>query len=80
MTAVAVDQDRPTRVGLVTGLTFVAALVLAGAPIGEPIRELVGAPPAAALEERHVLAQLERKIASSTTRLNLRAHRLTPIG
>ncbi len=57
-----------------------AALVLAGAPIGEPIRELVGAPPAAALEERHVLAQLERKIASSTTRLNLRAHRLTPIG
>jgi hypothetical protein len=25
----AIDQDRPTRFGLVTGLTFVAALVLA---------------------------------------------------
>jgi hypothetical protein len=57
-----------------------ATVVLAGAPIGEPIRELVGALPSTELEERHVLAQLERKIAGSTTRLNLSAHRLTPIG
>lgn len=57
-----------------------AALVLAGVPIGEPIRELVGAVSSGEIEERHVLSQLERKIAASTTRLNLRAHRLTPIG
>jgi hypothetical protein len=57
-----------------------ASVVLAGATLGEPIRELIGAPLGAPIEERHVLAQLERKMAATTTRLNLRTHRLTPVG
>jgi hypothetical protein len=37
MAVSAVDQDRPTRFGLVTGLTFVAALVLALAARGNAV-------------------------------------------
>lgn len=63
---------------ILSGFAEHAALVLAGAPIPTPIRELVGTPPPAEPEERHVLSQLQRKIAASTTRLNLRSQRLTP--
>src|ERR687887_415894 len=34
MAVAAVDQDRPTRFGLVTGLTFVAALAIALVVVG----------------------------------------------
>jgi hypothetical protein len=57
-----------------------AALVLAGASLPGSVRELAGSPQeSGALEERHVLVQLDRKISAWAAR-DLRARRLTPIG
>ncbi|HEV2063368.1 MAG TPA: FHA domain-containing protein [Thermoanaerobaculia bacterium] len=57
-----------------------AAVALAGAPLSGPVREIDGSPlPEGAAEERHILAQLERKVAGWVARES-RPHRLTPIG
>lgn len=64
---------------ILSALAEHAALMLAGASLPEPVRELVGAPPAGDNEERHVLVQLDRKVSAWAAR-DLRAHRLTPIG
>lgn len=57
-----------------------AAVALAGAPLSGPVREIDGSPlPEGAAEERHILAQLERKIAGWAAR-DSRPQRLTPIG
>ena len=57
-----------------------AAVALAGAPLSGPVLEIDGSPlPEAAAEERHILAQLERKIAGWAARTS-RPQRLTPIG
>jgi hypothetical protein len=57
-----------------------AAVVLAGAPLSSPVREIDGSPlPEGEADERHILAQLERKVAGWATRES-RPHRHTPIG
>lgn len=57
-----------------------AVVALAGAPLPGPVREIDGSPlPAGVDEERHILAQLERKVAGWAARES-RPRRLTPIG
>jgi FHA domain-containing protein/GAF domain-containing protein len=56
-----------------------AALALAGAPLPAPLREIDGVSVSeASPDERHVLAQLERKASGWVSRVE-RPHRLTPI-
>jgi hypothetical protein len=65
---------------ILSGFADHAAVALAGVPLTGPIREIDGSPlPETETEERHILAQLDKKVAGWATRES-RPHRLTPIG